>query len=129
MRHSSKRRSFNRGTDQRRALLRALCVGLVRDGRITTTEAKAKELRPTIEKLVTTARKGTLAAHRSIVSKVGESAAKKLVDDIAPRFAKRAGGYTRITKLPKRTSDSALMAQIEFRSEERRVGKECRSRW
>lgn len=114
MRHSSKRRSFNRNTDSRRALLRALCVGLVRDGRIVTTEAKAKELRPTIEKLVTAARKGTLAAQRSIASKVGETSAKKLVSDIAPRFTNRAGGYTRITKLPKRVSDAAEMAQIEF---------------
>lgn len=114
MRHHSKTRSFNRDTDGRRALLRSLCVNLVRDGRIVTTEAKAKELRPAVEKLVTAARKGTLASHRGIVAKVGEVAAKKLVADLAPRYAERAGGYTRIIKLPRRTSDSALMAQIEF---------------
>ncbi len=84
-------------------------------GRIKTTEAKAKELRPFIERLVTKAKPGTLAARRLVISNLGTSfRAKKLVDVIAPKYAARPGGYTRIVKLPPRQSDGAKMAIIEF---------------
>lgn len=114
MRHHKRTRSFNRSADGRRALVRALCVSLVRDGRIVTTEAKAKELRPAVEKLVTASRKATVASRRAVASKVGAVAAAKLASEIAPRYAERQGGYTRITKLPRRQGDAAAMAQIEF---------------
>lgn len=81
-----------------------------------TTEAKAKSLRPFVEKLVTRARKARLADRRMVTSKLGneKKATKKLMDDIAPRFVERPGGYTRITKLPPRYSDASPMAVIEF---------------
>ncbi len=115
MRHHNANRKFGRPAGQRRALLRSLAEGLIKHGRIVTTEAKAKELRPYIEKLVTTARTGTLASERLVISRLGTAArAKKLVKEIAPKYKERAGGYTRIIKLSPRTSDSAKMAMIEF---------------
>ena len=81
-----------------------------------TTEAKAKELRPYVEKMVTQARSATAAQKRLLNAKLlnQESEVKKLVEKIAPRYESRAGGYTRITKLPARKSDGAAMAIIEF---------------
>jgi large subunit ribosomal protein L17 len=85
------------------------------NGRIETTEAKAKELRPYIEKLVTAGAKSDLASRRNIASKITDKEAVKiLVDTIAPRYKDRSGGYTRITKLPARGGDAAKVAIIEF---------------
>ncbi len=115
MRHHNVNRKFGRETDQRRALLRSLTEGLLTHGRITTTEAKAKELRPYIEKLITTGRKGTLASTRFLIAQLGTVArAMKLTRDVAPKYTERKGGYTRIIKLPKRTIDGSPMALIEF---------------
>lgn len=115
MRHGNANRKFGRKTGQRRALLRSLANSLLRDGKIRTTEAKAKELRPFVEKLVTTARKNTLAARRLVIGRLGsEAQVGELMKTIAPRYEKRQGGYTRITKLAPRKSDSAKMAIIEF---------------
>jgi large subunit ribosomal protein L17 len=115
MRHHNANRKFGRETDGRRALLRSLAEGLILKGRITTTEAKAKELRPFVEKLVTKARQNTLASRRLVISRLGtEARAKKLVAEVAPRYVERAGGYTRIIKLPPRKSDGSKMAIIEF---------------
>lgn len=118
MRHHNKNRKFGRDASGRRALLRSLAISLVRYGRITTTEAKAKELRPFIEKLVTKARgaKEDLSARRSILSTLinRNEEAKKLIEEIAPKFKDRNGGYTRILKLPQRQGDAAKMALIEF---------------
>lgn len=116
MRHHDNNRKFGRTTNQRRALLRGLAVSLIRDERIQTTEAKAKSLRPFIEELVTKARVGDLSARRLIERRLGQVpvATKKLVDEIAPQYAERQGGYTRITKLPQRQGDASPMAVIEF---------------
>jgi large subunit ribosomal protein L17 len=114
MKHHSKNRKFGRPTAQRKALLRSLMRSLVMSERIQTTEAKAKELRPVIEKMVTRAKSGSLVARREAVSAIGEDMGKKLMDDIAPRYAERNGGYTRVVKLPLRQSDAAKMAMIEF---------------
>lgn len=115
MRHGNANRKFGRETGQRRALLRSLAESLIKQGRIETTEAKAKELRPYVEKLVTMARKGTLASRRLVISRLGtEPRAEKLLATIGPRYAERPGGYTRITKLPPRKSDGSKMAIIEF---------------
>jgi len=116
MRHHDANRKFGRDKNQRSALLKGLAASLVQHGRIVTTEAKAKEIRPYVEKLVTKAKNPTLANRRLIVSGFynNESIATKLIDDIAPRYTERAGGYTRIIKLALRKSDASPMAVIEF---------------
>lgn len=117
MKHHKTARKFGRDKDQRMALLRSLSYALVMEGRIKTTEAKAKELRPVIEKMITRAKTNSLFSRRLLISRVGNEAAKKLIETIGPIFQDRKGGYTRITKLPRRMSDSASMAVIEFVSE------------
>ena len=115
MRHHNQNRKFGRETDGRRALLKGLAVALIERGKIKTTVAKAKSLRPFVEKLVTRARRGDLASQRLIFARLGSSlAVKNFIREIAPRYAKRAGGYTRISKLPPRLSDGSPMAMIEF---------------
>ena len=115
MRHHSSTRKFGREMTQRDALMRSLARNLVNEGRITTTLAKAKSLRPYVEKLVTKAKAGTLASRRLIISKLqGEPEAKTLMETIAPKYKARNGGYIRIIKLPARALDSAPMAMIEF---------------
>jgi large subunit ribosomal protein L17 len=100
---------------QRDALMRSLARNLINEGRITTTLAKAKSLRPMVEKLVTKAKTGTLASRRLVNSRVqGEKETKELFDTIAKKYADRKGGYTRIVKLPRRELDAAEMAMIEF---------------
>jgi large subunit ribosomal protein L17 len=115
MRHGNNNRKFGREQGQRHALLRSLAEALIKKGKICTTEAKAKELRPFVEKLVTMARKNTLASKRLVIARLGtEERAMPLFKTIAPRYVGRPGGYTRITKLSPRLSDSAKMAIIEF---------------
>ena len=115
MRHGNHNRKFGRPKNQRLALMRSLAEGLIMRGRIKTSEAKAKELRPFVEKLITRARVKTLANHRLLVSRLGTVArAKRLIDVVAPKYLDRAGGYTRIVKLPKRESDSSRQALIEL---------------
>jgi large subunit ribosomal protein L17 len=113
MKHHQRNRKLGRKRDQRQALLRGLAENLVTKGKIRTTEARAKELRPLIEKLVTKARKADLASQREVKSKLGKGASK-LIKEIAPRYKERKGGYTRITKLPARAGDASKMALIEF---------------
>lgn len=114
MRHHRKIKAFDRDRKGRVGLMRALAVSLVRHGAIVTTEAKAKAVRPMVEKLLTHARANTVAARRLVAAKIGDASAAKLVKEIAPRYADRKGGYLRIVKLPIRASDAAKMAQIEF---------------
>jgi large subunit ribosomal protein L17 len=115
MRHHNVNRKFHRETDQRRALLKSLAGNLILRGKIKTTEAKAKEVRSFVEKLITRGKTGTLASKRLLVAKLGSvQKANKVIKEIAPRYIGRAGGYTRITKLPPRISDGSKMAIIEF---------------
>ncbi|MBI3633123.1 MAG: 50S ribosomal protein L17 [Candidatus Vogelbacteria bacterium] len=115
MRHHNVNRKFGRQTDQRRSLLRSLAENLIVRGKILTTEAKAKELRPFIEKLVTKGRDGALASRRALVSRLGNPVVvKKLVDDISKKYLERKGGYTRIVKMGQRKGDASEMALIEF---------------
>ena len=117
MRHGNKNRTLGRAKDQKTALMRGLAVSLIRDGSIKTTEAKAKELRPFAERLVTYAKTGTLASRRRATSVLGEpknETIKKLFDEIAPKYKERNGGYTRIIKTRMRKGDSAPMAIIEL---------------
>ena len=111
-------RKLSRMRDARRILLRDLAEALVVYERITTTEAKAKELRPFIEKLVTKAVKAEgakrVAMQRMIRGKISEQSAKKLIEQIAPRYKSRPGGYTRIIKRDKKRGDAAATALIEF---------------
>jgi large subunit ribosomal protein L17 len=115
MRHQKAGRKFGRNPAQRKALLRQLAISMILHERITTTEAKAKSIRPVVEKLVTIARQDSQAHRRLIMSKIDHPlATAKLFEVIAPRFEATPGGYTRISKLEPRRGDAAPMALIEF---------------
>ncbi len=115
MRHRKANRRLRRTSEQRLALLRNLASSLIEHGAIETTEAKAKELRPFVEKLITKARSGTLHDRRLAGRHVHKRAtADKLFQEIGPKLAKRPGGYTRILKIGHRTGDGAEMARIEL---------------
>jgi large subunit ribosomal protein L17 len=115
MRHQKAGRKFGRNPAQRKALLRQLAVSMILHERITTTEAKAKSLRPIVEKLVTIAREDSHAHRHLIMTKIDHPLAMaKLFEVIAPRFVTTPGGYCRISKLEPRRGDAAPMALIEF---------------
>lgn len=115
MKHQKKGRKFNRKTGQRKALLKSLVHNLVVNEKIKTTEAKAKELRPVIEKMITKAKNDTVANRRTISQKIiNKRDVKKIFERIAPKYKERNGGYTRIIKTPVRKRDAAKMAMIEF---------------
>lgn len=114
MEHGKKNRKFGRETKQRKELMRDLELALIENGKIITTEAKAKSLRPKIEKTITMSRLGTPASKRYLTSKFGNKAAKKLLSEITPKFTSKNGGYTRIVHMPRRVSDGSKMAIIEF---------------
>jgi large subunit ribosomal protein L17 len=116
MKHHKAIRKFGRTRNGRNALIRSLAISLVRHGRIETTEAKAKELRPYIETIVTKAKVDTVANRRLVASRLINQAdeTSKLFSEIAPKYATVSGGYTRIIKLGARLSDAAPMAIIEF---------------
>ncbi len=102
MRHHSQKRTLGRSRSQRTALLRGLAISLFEHGTIKTTEAKAKELRPYVEKLITKSKQDSVVSRRNVMSTLGEpkdAVVKKLFTDIAKRYAERQGGYTRIVKL------------------------------
>jgi len=107
-------RKLHRERDQRRALLKSLARNLILHQKIKTTEAKAKELRPFIEPLITKARKKDLSATRYLKTYFEDATVFKLLEEIAPKYQERPGGYTRIIKLPPRRGDGARMAIIEF---------------
>jgi large subunit ribosomal protein L17 len=115
MRHRKAGRKLRRTSEQRLALLRSLATALITNGSIETTEAKAKELRPFVERLITKAKTGTLHSRRLAGRHVQQRAAgDKLFQEIGPKFAQRAGGYTRILKTGHRKGDGAEMARIEL---------------
>lgn len=106
---------FSRSTNQRRALLRGLATAVLKNERITTTEAKAKAARPIVEKLITLGKQGDLHARRQALSYIlEEDVVTKLFSDIAPRYADRNGGYTRIYKASPRQGDGAPQAILEL---------------
>ena len=115
MRHRVGGRKLQRTASHRAALFRNQSAALIKHEQITTTLAKAKELRPYVEKLVTLAKKGGLSNRRLAHSRLmDDTQLKKLFDVIGPRYAERAGGYTRVIKAGIRASDAAPMAIIEF---------------
>ena len=110
-----KGKRFGGNAGHQRLLLANLVSSLVAAEGITTTEAKAKALRPIAEKVITKARKGGLHNHRQILAYLGDQEiAAKLMDDIGPRYVDRPGGYTRVLKLGPRPGDNAPMARIEL---------------
>jgi large subunit ribosomal protein L17 len=115
MRHRNTGRKLSRSAPHRRAALKNLATNLFKHGRIETTTAKAKELRPYAERLITLARKGDLHSRRMVGKKIQDrQVVGQLFDEIGPRFRERPGGYTRILKLGHRKGDAADMALIEL---------------
>jgi large subunit ribosomal protein L17 len=115
MRHRVGHRKLQRTSSHRAALFRNMAAALIKHEQITTTTAKAKELRPYVEKLVTLAKKGGLSNRRLAHGKLMDDAQLvKLFDVIGPRYSARPGGYTRIIKAGIRSSDAAAVAIIEF---------------
>ena len=115
MRHQKSGRKLGRDSAQRKALYANLASALIEHGRIKTTEAKAKEVRPIVEEMITLGKRGDIAAHRHAVAFLrSKGVAHALFAEIAPRFADRPGGYTRIVKIGPRQGDAARMVYLEF---------------
>ena len=115
MMHGKKGRRFSRTVSHRKSMFANLAASLIQHEQIVTTLPKAKDLRPIVEKLVTLAKKGGLAARRQAISEMRDiSMVKKLFDVIGPRYKERAGGYTRVLKAGFRKGDNAAQAVIEF---------------
>jgi large subunit ribosomal protein L17 len=115
MRHRVKGRQLSRTASHKKAMLANMATSLFRHDRVVTTEAKAKELRPYAERLITLARRGDLHARRLVERRIKDrEATQRLFADIGKRFAARPGGYTRIVKLGHRPGDGADVARIEL---------------
>jgi large subunit ribosomal protein L17 len=115
MRHLNKGRKFGLKRGPRRSFLSVLATNLIQHGRIVTTEARAKEVRPIVERLVSHAKEQNVASLRLLLQRLPKVAAYKLYHEIAPKYADRKGGYTRIVKRAKpRKHDASRMALIEF---------------
>ena len=108
-------RKLGKTTAQRRAMLRQQVTDLLENGKIETTFFRAKEVQPVVEKMITLGKKGGLANYRRALAYITkEDVAKKLFDEIAPKYADRNGGYTRVTRIGARRGDAAEMAVIEL---------------
>ena len=115
MRHKVSGRKLGRSSGHRRAMYRNLVTDLLNYGKITTTEAKAKEVRGLAEKMITLAKEGGLHSRRQALSFIlDKKVTEKAFAELAPRYAERPGGYTRIAKLGPRLGDGAAMVQLEL---------------
>ena len=114
MLHGNKKKQLSRGRNQRNALIKTLAVSLIKYEKITTSEIKAKVLKPFVEKLITKGKEGNLSAQKLIARRIGPVSASKVVKVLSPKYKDRKGGYLRIIKVKTRLSDGAKMAQIEF---------------
>ena len=116
MRHQKKRNKLSRDAGHRKALIKNLCGQVLQHERVKTTQAKAKVVKPEVEKLITLAKRGDHHARRQALSALGQDkfVVHKLFDEIGPRYEGRAGGYTRILKLGPRRSDSTEMVFLEL---------------
>jgi len=116
MRHQKTRHKLSRDTAHRRSLLRNLCREVIQHERIKTSQAKAKAVKPELEKLITLAKRGDLHARRRALAELGQDKfiVHKLFEEIAPRYAERPGGYARIIKFGPRRSDSTEMVFLEL---------------
>src|ERR1041384_7618366 len=116
MRHQKQRGKLSRDASHRKSLLANLCKEVIQHERIKTSQAKAKAVKPQLEKLITLAKRGDLHARRQALSELGQDKflVHKLFEEVAPRYAERPGGYTRIVKLGPRRSDSTEMVFLEL---------------
>jgi large subunit ribosomal protein L17 len=116
MRHQRTRHKLSRDASHRKALLQNLCKEVIQHERIKTTEAKAKAVKPELEKLITLGKRGDLHARRQALSALGQDkfTVYKLFEEVAPRYVERPGGYARILKLGPRRSDSTEMVFLEL---------------
>jgi large subunit ribosomal protein L17 len=115
MRHNILGRSLSRDSGHRKALYRNMVTSLLRNEKIVTTEAKAKEIRPMAEKMITLGKKSGLNHYRQAIAFIlDEKVTEKVFQELGPRYKERTGGYTRITKLEPRLGDSAPMVQLEL---------------
>ncbi len=116
MRHQKTRHKLSRTASHRKALLANLCKEVIQHERIKTTEAKAKAVKPEVEQLITLAKRGDLHARRQALSALGQDkfTVHRLFEEVAPRYAERPGGYTRILKMGYRVGDNAPMALVEL---------------
>jgi large subunit ribosomal protein L17 len=116
MRHAKQKGKLSRDSAHRKALMRNLCREVIQHERIKTSQAKAKAAKPQVEKLITLAKRGDLHARRQALSELGQDKflVHKLFEEVAPRYAERPGGYTRIVKLGPRRSDSTEMVFLEL---------------
>jgi large subunit ribosomal protein L17 len=129
MRHLNSGRKLNRTGSHRRALFRNLVLSLIRHGRITTTDAKAKELRRYADKMITLGKQNDLSARRlAFAFMQSHEAVKKLFDEIAPQFKERPGGYTRVIKFERRRGDAAALSVIEFTGTSDAVQKKAKKK-
>lgn len=114
MKHLKKARKFHREIGPRQALIKSLLTALIMNGKIKTTEAKAKEIKPKIEKMITRAKVKNVQNVRLVRKTLAPAVTKKLFDEVAQKYKERNGGYTRIVKLGQRRSDGSKVAHIEF---------------
>ena len=114
MRHHAVGRKFGRLKGKRKSFVQGLISNLIMENSIMTTEARAKEIRPRVEKLVTLAKKSNIASLRILLKRLPRPAAMRLYYDVAPRYKERKGGYTRIIKAGRRMRDAAPKACIQF---------------
>jgi large subunit ribosomal protein L17 len=115
MRHRKSGRKLNRNSAQRRALFRSLVGAVLWNGKIVTTEAKAKAIQPQVEQMITLAKEDSPARRRVAMSKLpSQRIVAKLFDEIAPDHKERTGGYTRIVRIGPRQGDAAMMVQLEL---------------
>lgn len=114
MRHHDATKKLSRESKQRKALVFSLARGLVLADKITTTEARAKAIRPYVERIVSYGKKADASSIKRVYAMIGEEAGKKMVKEIAPKYSARTGGYTRIMKTDNRKGDGSKMSIIEF---------------
>ncbi len=115
MRHQNQGRKLNMASDQRKAMLSGLAVALLEHEKIKCGHERAKEVRPLVEQVITLGKRGDLSARRQAIAKLrNKKVTYKLFNDIAPRYADRNGGYTRIVKLGPRPGDAAEMVYLEL---------------
>jgi large subunit ribosomal protein L17 len=116
MRHKRNRHKLSRDAAHRKALMRNMSRQLFEHERIQTSQAKAKAVKPQVERMITIAKRGDLHSRRLLLSRLGQDKfiVHKLVEEIAPRYSERPGGYTRIVKLGPRRSDSTEMVYLEL---------------